>query len=328
MKEDLISVIVPVYNVEEYLDRCVESILNQTYTNLEIILIDDGSTDGSERKCDEWSKRDRRIIVIHKENGGLSDARNVGIERSKGDYIAFVDSDDYIRSDMYEILLNNLKDNDADVSAGMPTSFSKEEDLKNVQQSEIKISYYKENEVFQQLFNDKIGETVVVWNKLYSKKVFRDNLRFPKGKIHEEVFFAHRMLGNIQSIVYTTDKLYYYYKRQGSISNHFCIKRLDELDGMYDRMLYFKQKRFQDTIYPLLSFLAYYDKLIRFYGYFIFYNNDHEYDKNRKEIKQKFDAGYVQLMRMPIDRKKKVKYVFFKNFPDIFYYFVMRKKIK
>ena len=114
--DEKISVIVPVYNVEQYLERCVDSIINQTYKNLEIILVNDGSTDNSGQLCDKLAKKDNRIRVIHKENGGLSDARNVGIDEAKSDLIGFIDSDDYIDEDMYELLINNMKNANADLS--------------------------------------------------------------------------------------------------------------------------------------------------------------------------------------------------------------------
>ena len=116
MEEDLISIVIPVYKVEKYLEKCIESVLKQTYTNLQIILVDDGSPDNCGKICDEYAKRDSRIDVIHKVNGGLSEARNVGISKAKGRYIGFVDSDDYIKENMYEILLNLIKEYNADAS--------------------------------------------------------------------------------------------------------------------------------------------------------------------------------------------------------------------
>ena len=116
MMDKLVSIVVPVYNVDKYLDKCVNSIINQKYKNLEIILVDDGSTDESGKKCDLWAEKDNRIRVIHKENGGLSDARNVGIDNSKGYYISFIDSDDFIENDMIEVLLKEIKENNCDIS--------------------------------------------------------------------------------------------------------------------------------------------------------------------------------------------------------------------
>ncbi|MBR1540013.1 MAG: glycosyltransferase [Clostridia bacterium] len=116
MEEELISIIVPVYKVEKYLDKCINSIVSQTYKNLEVILVDDGSPDSCGKMCDEWTQKDTRIKVIHKENGGLSDARNFGLDCAKGKYIQFVDSDDYIEKDMIEFLYKNLKENNADIS--------------------------------------------------------------------------------------------------------------------------------------------------------------------------------------------------------------------
>ena len=113
--EELISVIVPIYKVEDYLDRCIQSLVNQTYKNLEIILVDDGSPDDCPRICDEWEKRDQRIKVIHKENGGLSDARNAGMKVMVGAYVSYIDSDDWIAQDMYQKMINAIKKNNADI---------------------------------------------------------------------------------------------------------------------------------------------------------------------------------------------------------------------
>lgn len=328
MNRDLISIIVPVYNVEPYLDRCINSIVSQTYSNLEIILVEDGATDNSGKICDEWEKKDDRIKVIHKENGGLSDARNVGIENAKGDYIAFVDSDDFVKNNMYEVLLKNLKTYHADVSVCSAFDFLDNDDMENCQQDDIKLEYYENEDVFKKLFSKDIGKAVVAWNKLYVKKVFERDLRFSKGKFHEDVFFAHRMLGAIHSIVYTNQKLYYYYVRQGSISNTFNIKRLDELDGMYDRMIFFQQDRFKNTEYPVLSFLAYHDKLIRYYCYLKFYNEKKVYISNMKDIKQKFDSNYNKILESCTSKKKRLKYIFFKKLPNVFYHFNKNRFIK
>ena len=116
--EDLISVVVPIYNVENYIKKCVDSILSQTYKNLEIILVDDGSPDNCPQICDEYAQKDNRIKVIHKENGGLSDARNAGIDISKGKFITFIDSDDYIEKDYVEVLYNSIKENASDMAIG------------------------------------------------------------------------------------------------------------------------------------------------------------------------------------------------------------------
>jgi glycosyltransferase involved in cell wall biosynthesis len=186
MEKDLISVIIPIYNVGDYLKKCVNSIINQTYKNLEIILVDDGSTDKSGILCDEFAKKDSRIKVIHKQNGGLSDARNCGIEASSGKFIAFIDSDDFIAPDFYEYLLSLQKENNADIAE---CNFIRVYEEK---QDEFEFPIKKENIILKTdgvgalfLFmsdDDEIStNSVVVWNKLYNKKLFED-IRFPVRK--------------------------------------------------------------------------------------------------------------------------------------------------
>ena len=184
MNEELISVIVPIYKVEKYLKRCIESIINQTYHNLEIILVDDGSPDKCGEMCEEYSKKDKRIKVIHKENGGLSDARNKGLEIATGKYIGFVDSDDFIDKDMYKVLYNNLKNNNADMSICSIYQFENEEEIvKGYNKNETVITYNKQ-EMFNNFYDDLL-RNVVAWNKLYKADIFKD-IKYPKGKAVEE----------------------------------------------------------------------------------------------------------------------------------------------
>lgn len=215
----MISVIVPVYNMEQYLERCLESIVRQTYTNIEILLIDDGSKDRSGFICDQWQMRDSRITVLHKENGGLSDARNVGLEYAKGDYLCFVDSDDYLETDMLERLFDALKQNSAEIAV---CNFVYEyADGQECQRKEYQINKFmlmtgREFMLFSQEEKGTFG--VVVWNKLFRKEIFH-NIRFPKGKFHEDEFVFHR-------IMYSRDRIcciplvgYHYLQRQNSITS-------------------------------------------------------------------------------------------------------------
>ncbi len=244
-----ISVIVPVYKVEEYLDKCVESIVNQTYKNLEIILVDDGSPDNCPKMCDEWAKKDERIRVIHKQNGGLSDARNAGIDVATGEFMAFVDSDDYIALDMYEKLYTVLKNNDADVSI---CSFkSVDENGKEI--DKYKDIKYVENEILDneqavnKLFESKNMAFVIAWNKLYKKDIF-NNIYFAKGRIHEDEFAAHHILNASKKIACITDKLYLYCRRDVSImGSKRNIRHLDVGLAMIDRYYFLKEK------YPYLT---------------------------------------------------------------------------
>lgn len=230
-----ISIIVPVYKVEKYLRRCVDSILNQTFTDFECILVDDGSPDRCGEICDEYAKADKRIKVIHKENGGLSDARNAGIDTARGEYLGFVDSDDWIHPNMYEILYKAITKNDVKLSA----CAYKETDVK---------------EIFEEIFTSEIEiyngmdflmtnyvTAVVAWNKLYHRSLFNE-LRYPFGKIHEDEFTTYKMLYESGNIAYCSKKLYYYFiNASGITKSGYSLKRLDALEAWEDRCRFFRK---------------------------------------------------------------------------------------
>ena len=223
-----ISVIVPVYNVEQYLERCVDSIINQTYTNLEIILVNDGSTDNSGKLCDELAKKDERIRVIHKENGGLSDARNRGIDESESDLVGFIDSDDYIDSDMYEVLLKNLNDTDADLS--MCALYDVYNNTPEAQVTNKEIWKLSSEQAIKMVMEAKILSVTAV-NKLYRKSLFTD-LKFEVGKIAEDAFIMIKLLDKCEKIVATNEKKYYYVHRENSITTQkFSTKFLNVIEA-------------------------------------------------------------------------------------------------
>ena len=241
--ESLVSIIVPIYNTQKYLDQCVTSILSQTYRNLQIILVDDGSPDNCGKICDEYAKKDSRIKVIHKQNGGLSDARNVAIDIAKGEYIAFVDSDDCVAKNIYEVLYKNLKENKADISIANYYRFENEEEIVEASQEE-KVTVYNRDEMFEHMYDDYLL-TVVAWNKLYNKKLF-SKLRYPKNKVIEDAAIIHYLIDQSTNIVMTNLQLYYYYQRENSIINTPKFVLLDELDFLYDRVNFFEKLQMQD----------------------------------------------------------------------------------
>ena len=239
-----ISVIVPVYKVEEYLHRCVRSIQAQTHRDLEIILVDDGSPDGCGAVCDEFAALDDRIKVIHKENGGLSDARNAGLDIATGEFIGFVDSDDHIAPTMYERLLQVLECGEADMSlcgydlvddGGAPAGLqrcplktgvlSREAALEAVDTLQPDYFFY-----------------VTAWNRLYRRRLF-DGLRFPKGKLHEDEFTAHLLFDRCRRVAVTEEALYHYVQRGGSIMRSRPTARsLDGVYALYDRYAFYRQR--------------------------------------------------------------------------------------
>lgn len=240
----LISVIVPVYNVEQYLSRCVDSLLAQTYHNLEIILVDDGSTDNSGAICDLYSKKDKRISVIHKKNGGLSDARNVGIDLANGSYIGFVDSDDWIAQNMLETLLHNMIYYEADVSICRFKFTADEKEKEVAVQNETRI--YDKYQAIDAMFIDKVFASHAC-NKLYKAHLF-DNIRFPIGKIYEDQFTTYKIIWAANKIVYTNKQCYYYFIRNDSIARgNFDAKQFDVLDAT-DVIIDFFKERYPEIV--------------------------------------------------------------------------------
>lgn len=224
----LISVIVPIYKVEKYLRKCIESILSQTYTNLEIILVDDGSPDKCGEICDEYEKKDSRIKVIHKKNGGLSDARNAGLDIMAGNYVAFVDSDDWIEPQMYEHLLAKLHYFHADISIG---GVSCDLDDNGIINTEKIVSYdsapFSEGNV--ETMHRFFTTSWAAWDKLYKADLFRD-IRYPVGEINEDEAIVLQLLSKCSRVCYSGEIFYHYMKRPGSGSitvSDFSVKKLD-----------------------------------------------------------------------------------------------------
>lgn len=212
----LISIIIPVYKVEKYLEKCIQSVINQTYENLQIILVDDGSPDNCGKICDEYAKKDHRIEVIHKSNGGLSDARNKGLEIAKGEYIGFVDSDDYIEADIYEVLYNLLKQYNADVSiCNFYTVSQGKIAIKNVDSG---IKEYTRIEILKEILLDNDIQSYA-WNKLYKRELFGE-IKYPVGKKYEDIGTTFYLLEKCNKVVVTGKPEYYYINRQDSIVNN------------------------------------------------------------------------------------------------------------
>ncbi len=236
----VVSIIVPVYKVERYLDRCVQSIVAQTFTDLEVILVDDGSPDKSGDMCDEWSRKDERIRVIHKKNGGLSDARNYGLDAAMGEYVAFIDSDDWIDSDMIQLLYDAIQKYRADIAECSWRCIYRdriEEETENTGEyitgdnifalrCEIQWKYFKS----------------IACNKLYKKRVLQD-VRFPVGKLHEDEYTTHLAFYNARRLVYVDLSKYNYDRtREDSITASFREKNLDVIDALQSRVDFFYEK--------------------------------------------------------------------------------------
>lgn len=243
----LISVVVPVYKVEKYLDRCVASITAQTYKNLEIILVDDGSPDCCGQLCDRWAQEDPRVKVVHKQNGGLSSARNAGIAVATGAYVGFVDSDDYIHPQMYEKLYAALVETAADISIcnyDYVDGETDKPDLKMREISPMKTEVLTRTQGYEKVSRivTGYGFYVTAWNKLYPRSIF-DQLQFKEGFIHEDEFFVHHLFARCNRIATIADALYMYVQRGGSITKTKVTVR--SLHGAYaylDRYQFLRQE--------------------------------------------------------------------------------------
>lgn len=242
--EEKITVIVPVYRVESYLEKCVDSILNQSYTNLEIILVDDGSPDKCPEICDRYAEKDSRVKVIHQKNGGLSCARNAGIEIATGEYIGFVDSDDYIDSRMYESLYYGLKKSGADIAiCGHYVERENRLSIETPPCDNVK-------ELTSKAALDWLIEDVYIksyaWDKLY-RRVFFESIRYPAGRNYEDIAVTYRLFDRAKKIVMIPEYLYYYQMRSTSISCNNSDKKwmlncTDIVESMNERYVYFCKK--------------------------------------------------------------------------------------
>lgn len=215
----MISVIVPVYKVEPYLNQCVDSILNQTYKDLEVLLIDDGSPDKCGDICDEYRRIDKRVRVFHTENKGLSAARNFGLKEANGDYIGFVDSDDWIEQDMYEVLLRRMQETEADISVcGVWEEYST-----TAKERSLRGEVYSGSACLEALIDENIND--YVWNKLYHYQLFQ-NVSFPKGLNYEDITIMHKIICKAEKVVVDQSIKYHYRQRPESITNKYTPRNI------------------------------------------------------------------------------------------------------
>lgn len=255
MAEPVISVIVPIFNTEKYLSRCIGSIVCQSLENIEILLIDDGSTDHSGELCDQWAAKDKRIRVIHKRNGGLSDARNAGLDAARGQFIGFVDSDDFIHRDMYLALHNAMIENHCDVAEAGYQEFHEGDPLSDFGADESVTVYTKKQAVISAIMDHHC--VTYVWNKLYKRELWKA-IRFPSGKIFEDAFTTYKVLNLTSKVAKLNEVFYYYLQRRGSIANSgFSVKMLDHCEAL-DGMMRFVGKEYPDML-PITC-VKYYDE--------------------------------------------------------------------
>lgn len=249
---DLISVIIPVYKVEKYLCRCVDSVLEQSYTNMEIILVDDGSPDNCPVMCDEYARQDSRVKVIHQENAGLSGARNAGIDMAQGQWLAFVDSDDYLAADFLERLYQACVDTGSSLSV-CRWEYVRGETIPEHGTGETRV--YTGREMLANLYVPDGAYFVVAWNKLYRKELFED-IRYPLGRIHEDEATTYRIYDKVKKAAYVDRSLYGYFVTPVSITRGFNPKRMDWVTAVAERLDFFEQKGYTELMVPGLQALA------------------------------------------------------------------------
>ena len=322
---DLISVIIPVYNVEKYLTKCVDSIINQTYKNLEIILVDDGSPDNCGKICDEYAKKDNRIKVIHKENGGLSSARNAGLDICKGEYICFIDSDDFVSLSFIEVLYKMIQINKTDIAQCNFLRFHDENEIANegaISFEFSQCSIYDNLEMQNNLFKTNQVISTVVWNKLYKRSVY-ENIRFPNGKIHEDEFTTYIVFSKSENMCYISDELYYYRITDTSITGKaFNKARLDFIDAFSEKKKFYKN-----------NYCHLFNKLVIRYQKYLkeYFFDTQKYISDKKSIicslKAKLHENCIDYMKCDVPIKNKIKEFIFSYFTDT-YYILTRVKDK
>lgn len=236
-----ISVVIPVYNVEKYLSECLDSVINQTYTNLQIILVDDGSTDNSGKICDAYAEKDSRIQVIHQENQGAGGAKNTGLDYITGDYFSLIDSDDYLDLCYYEKMLSAITENDVDVAQCLFYSvyknnmYSRNYNFPCSKSRKIKVEIY-----LSELLSD--WKYAIFWNKLFKTSLFTKDIRFPIGRKIDDEFFTYKLICKARKIININDRLYFYRMRRSSVMGSSDSEKLvgDRIDCFFDRLFEIK----------------------------------------------------------------------------------------
>ncbi len=278
----LISVIIPVYNVEKYIRRCVKSVLNQTYKEIEIILVDDGSTDNSGKICDELEKEDLRIKTIHIKNSGAAKARNVGLDKAKGEYISFIDSDDWILPTFLERLLHECVENNADISKCEVIDVKSEQDI--IPNVEKKSDVYKPIDVLNKIYTERKFFNIAIMNKLYNKKIF-DNLRFVEGIINEDEEILCKIILKANKIVVTNEILYCYFLSEKSVTrSSFRKQNLDIMKCFDSRIQQLQDKEYKEV---LQQTYADYMKILGQLYYKVYTSEWEDRNKYLTEIKDK-----------------------------------------
>lgn len=311
--EKKITIIVTVYNREKYLDRCLKSISNQTYKNLEVIIIDDGSTDNGKIIYEKWMNIDSRMKAYYKENGGRSSARNMGLDKATGEYIGFVDADDYVNPQMYKKMVTILEKEKADMAVCDYKEVDTEEyKLYNCGKTNLEILSGKE--AMYKLYcvpPDKIY-WVAPWNKLYKSEIF-ENLRFPLGKDYEDNYLYHHILGRVDKIVYTRQELVYYFQSQeGIMRSSYSKNNLDDLYSFEDRMIFFQNRKYKKLLSK--ASVEFFNNVIN-HGCLLYHNKI--WKENKFTIIKFIDRNKVYILKTR-SLKMVLKIMIFRSAPESF----------
>lgn len=306
--EKLVSVIVPVFNVENFIDVCVESLIKQSYSNIEIILVDDGSTDSSARLCDKWATVDTRIKVIHQANGGLSAARNTGLNHAAGEYICFVDSDDFVQEDYVKCMVDAIEDTGAEVAFCDVVTSRWPALVSSITSNRI-LDAAECRRWLDNLISREYALMVVSWNKLYKKELFENN-RFEEGRLHEDEFMINKLIFSIEKMVYVPLEEYVYRMNSSGITgkeNEYNIAHLDAIDAYADRIdvslenndIGFAKNTLRNTLYKLAD---YYFKM-----------EEHHHNTIKSKMRNVLDK-YSEI----VTTRQKFKYELFMLSPAVF----------
>ncbi len=301
--EDLISVIVPVYNVENYLKKCLNSLLNQNYSNYEIIVVDDGSTDYSGKICDDFANKYSIITVVHKKNGGLSSARNKGLEIAKGSLISFVDSDDYVSNNFLSELYKNMMLYKSNISICSMYYCFKNKNIKRISSNSLSLMDFEQ--AFIEMNRGNYFD-MAVWNKLFKKNLF-DNIKFPVGKKSEDYYVMYLLFEKAQIISYVPKHLYYYVQRENSISKSKNIN-YDHLYAAKQQLDYIKERGYTKLINE--SYLAVCSSYLTIYDFFL-KAHVKPYRNFIMETKQYLKQNFRLIINSNICYSKKIQFILF-----------------
>ena len=313
MSEKIVSVILPIYNVSDYLCECIDSVMKQTYKNLEIILVDDGSTDSCPQICDAYANKDNRIKVIHKKNGGLSDARNVGIESSTGDYIALVDSDDVISPFFIEELYKTCEINGATIAACKFIKFNKITEIKKTIKFE-NTELISGRELIKNIYKGIACDYgFTAWNKLYNRHLF-DSIKYPFGRIYEDTFTTYQLYFKARKVALIDTPLYFYRMRPKSImSSELSFKKIkDGVDADASVVKFFYNKDDSELLELASSYFCM--ETLRTYFKDIKTVKKEEYSDSKKYLKETYNETWNYCRQSNIGFVKKILFSLIKVF--------------